>query len=288
MLNEQPLVPPRSVVSAVGSFEMPSAAAAPAEMLESAPAPEKLNARPKYPARERDTTLRTELVDFKSTSPVAGHTAKPASAAEERTIDVSFDLAFVSDYRRAGVSRSDGNAAVQGAVDLEFGDGWSAGVSSSTTDSKHANFEIAFYGAKEFDFGDTELTIGALAIVDVDRQRLDFGVAQASIAHPIGPFDVTLAVNYAWEQSHLDDQDNLYVAVRGKSLIGRAFGAPLTLGVSAGRMEGRMAMADVRLDWSASLTADVDGTDIALSYVNNDLDGERGEAAWIVSIARTF
>jgi uncharacterized protein (TIGR02001 family) len=290
MLNEQPLVPPRAPISAVGPFEIPSSAATPAMMLESAPAPEDLHANrgpsPKFAARDRDAAIITELVDFKSTSPVAGHTAKPS--AEERAIDVSFDLAVVSDYRRAGVSRSDGNPAIQGAVDLEFGDGWSAGVSSSVTDSKHANFEIAFYGAKEITFGDTDLTIGAVAIVDVDRQRLDFGIAQASIAHPIGPFDVTLAVNYAWEQSHLDDQDNLYVVARGKSRIGRAFGAPLTLGVSAGRMEGRMAMADVRLDWSVSLTADIDGTDIALSYIDNDLDGARGDAGFVISIARTF
>jgi uncharacterized protein (TIGR02001 family) len=291
MLNEQPLVPPRAAISALGPFEMPSSAVASAEMLESELAPEdphtNRTASPKYAERARDAATMAELVDFKSTSPVAGHAAKPSDAAGQRTIDISFDLAVVSDYRRAGVTRS-GGPAVQGAIDLEFANGWSAGVFASTTDSKHQNFEIAFYGAKEFAFGDTELTIGATAIVDVDRQRLDFGIAQTSISHPIGPFDVTLGVNYVWEQSHLDDEDNLYLVARAKSPIGAAFGAPLTLGVSTGRMEGRLASADVRMDWSVSLTADVDGTDIALSYVDNDLDDERGDAGFVISITRTF
>lgn len=288
MLSEQPLVPPGSPVSAVGPFELPSSAATPTEMLESAPAAEDANQgyKTKHVSGAHEATRRTDLIDFKSSAPVAGHTAK-SSRAEESALDVSFDLAVVSDYRRAGVTRSNG-PAIQGAFDLEFANGWSAGVFASSTDSKHQNFEVALYGAKEFEFGDTELTVGATAIVDVDLQRLDFGIAQASVSHPIGPFDVTLGVNYVWEQSHLDDQDNLYLVARAKSLIGTAFGAPLTLGVSTGRMEGRLAGADVRMDWSVSLTADVNGTDIALSYVDNDLDDDRGDAGFVISIAHTF
>lgn len=238
---------------------------------------------------KRDTQTRASVaVASKGKSVRRASSDESASAtSNESALDISFDISVASAYRRAGVSRSD-DPTVQGVLDLEFADGWSGGVFTSTADSKHANFEVTFFGAKEFEFGDTELTIGATAIVDVDRQRLDFGIAQASVSHPIGPFDVTLAVNYAWEQSHLDDEDNVYVVARGKSLIGSAFGIPLTLGVSAGRMEGRLAIADVRLDWSTSLTADIDGMDIALSYVDNDLDGERGKAAWIVSITRTF
>lgn len=200
----------------------------------------------------------------------------------------SFDLAVVSDYRRGGMSRSGGHPAVQASIDVEFPGGWSVGIWGSTTDAKHSNFEIALYGAKEFEFGDTELTIGATAIIDVDRDRIDFGIAQASISHPVGPFDLTLAVNYAWEQSHLDDQDNLYVSLRGRTPIGRLLGIPLTLGASLGRTEGRFADDGVRLDWSTSLTADVEGTDIGFSYVDNDLAGERGDAAFVVSIAHTF
>jgi uncharacterized protein (TIGR02001 family) len=230
-------------------------------------------------------TSYADILIFKSApASAAAKTANPAS----HRLDVSLDVAVVSDYRRAGVSRSGGGAAVQDTIHLNFPHGWNAGVFTSTTDRQHSNFDVALFGAKKFQFGDTDLVLGATAAMNVDRGGVDFGIAQASLAHPVGPFDFTLSVSYAWRQPSLDDEDNLYVSVRGKSRIGRLLGVPVTLGISVGRTEGHFAAEGPRLDWSTSLTADLRGTDFGISYVDNDLSGDRGNPALIVSVAHTF
>jgi hypothetical protein len=62
----------------------------------------------------------------------------------------------------------------------------------------------------------------------------------------------------------------------------------LTAGASIGRSEGPLAIEEVKIDWSLSLTADVQGTDIGLSYVDTDLEDEHGDATCVLSIVRTF
>jgi len=294
MLNEHAFVPPsEGVVPNV--YDQPRTIASVAEtaVTDYAEAPVKTEAPASVAAFGFDSAERS---GWKAATPTK-QTVPPIVATndEDKTpphagdsIDVELDLALLSDYRRAGVSRSGENPVAQAALDVDFPHGWSVGAFVSTTDSKHSNVEVAFYGSKTWEVGDTEFHVGATAIMDVDENAYDFGIAQASVVHPIGPIDVTFAVNYAWEQAHLDDEDNLYFTLRGKSRIGRLFGAPLTIGASVGRMQGHMTDNEARVDWSASATFDIAGTDLGFSYIDNDLDDRRGDPALVVSIAHTF
>ena len=72
------------------------------------------------------------------------------------------------------------------------------------------------------------------------------------------------------------------------SPLGRLWGAPLSLGGSIGYEEGPFAIQGEKLDFSLSLTAEIEEIAFAVSYVDNKLQGAEGHAAWIFSISRTF
>ncbi len=200
---------------------------------------------------------------------------------------LSFNVGVVSDYRRAGVTKSDHAPALQGGADIRTRSGWNAGVRSSTI-AERGGSEVALYGAKVFEVGETELTLGATALIFPGEHEDDFGSVQASASRAIGPIDVTVAVNYAWEQSNLEHEDNLYVGLRARTPIGRLFDVPVTLGASVGRAEGHFAIAESKVDWSLSLTGRVGGFDIGVSYVDTDLDDRRGSPTAVLSITHTF
>src|SRR5262249_16852978 len=114
------------------------------------------------------------------------------------------------------------------------------------------------------------------------------GLLTASVSTPIGPFDTTLAMRYAWPQGDLDNNDDFYVSLNAKTPIGTAWGVPMTFGAGVGFERGEFAVEEKKLDWSASLTANVGGVDVGLSYVDTDLRDKTGSPGVILSIVRTF
>jgi uncharacterized protein (TIGR02001 family) len=217
-------------------------------------------------------------------APSADAQVAPASGCE-----FSSNLALVSDYRGRGVTYSGGAAAIQGGIDLAGASGWSGGLWASSVDPDwEADLEVDIYAAKSFDIGSAELSLGATAYVFPGVEDWDFGEAQASVAFAAGPMDATLALNYAWEQDNLGDEDNLYVALNGATPIGRLGGIPITAGASIGYEEGPFAIEESKTDWSLSVTAEVSSFEFSVSYVDTDLGAEPGEAGVVFSIARTF
>jgi uncharacterized protein (TIGR02001 family) len=200
---------------------------------------------------------------------------------------VTFNLALVSDYRRAGVTKSAGRPAVQGGFDIGLPSHWSAGARASTI-AEHGNVEVVLFGAKSFELGDAELSIGGSILTYPHAPRSDYAFLQASVSRAIGPIDATLAISYAPPQGNLDDRDNFYIVTRARTPIGSVFGLPLTLGASIGRMRGRFAMARTRSDWSLGLSTRIYGVDVGLTYVDNDLHTSRGDPAAVLSLAHTF
>jgi uncharacterized protein (TIGR02001 family) len=176
-------------------------------------------------------------------------------------VEFSANAALVSDYRARGITNSDGELAVQGGVDLAHDSGWSTGVwASSVKDLGGADAEVDLYVSRTFALGETELSIGATAFLYPGADEdADYGEALVTISRVIGPVDADLSVNYAWEQSNLADEDNLYVTVTGAAPLGRWRDVPFSLGFSAGYEEGAFAVEETKADWSLSLSADVRG-----------------------------
>lgn len=204
---------------------------------------------------------------------------------------VSGELVLASDYRQGGVTRSDGDPAIQGRFTVTYDSAWSVGAFASSMNGRQgSNAQVSLFGAKTFEFGDTGVSIGATYVMFFGGDADPFAIAQASVTHPIGPAAVTLAVAYAPPQEALDDEYGLAVNLRARSPLGRLNGMPITAAVSIGRAEGEFAMgADAKLDWSAGVTAEITGgVEFGLAYVDNDLDGERGEGGFVFSIAHRF
>jgi uncharacterized protein (TIGR02001 family) len=214
----------------------------------------------------------------------------PPAPAPQSHVHVSGELALVSDYRRNGVTQSDGDPAIQGRFDIRHDSGWSAGAfATSMHGRKGSNAQLALFGAKRFDLGEAQLSLGASAIFFFGGDADPFAVVNASVSRPIGPVDATLAVNYAPPQEAINDQHGLNVNLRARSPLGRVNGAALTAAASVGWSEGEFAMgAETKLDWSLGVSTEIDGLNLGLAYVDNDLDDDRGEAGLVFSIAHEF
>lgn len=219
------------------------------------------------------------------------HDAKALEAApvadEQAWPHVAFNLAVVSDYRRAGVSKSKNRPALQGGVDVTLPAHWNTGARFSTI-AEHGNSEVVLYGAKSIEVGETELSFGVSTLLYPRAPQADYAFVQASASRAIGPVDATFAVNYAPSQGNLNHRDNLYLVGRARTPIGSFFGLPVTLAASLGRMRGRFAMAHVRSDWSLGLASRIHNCDVGITYVDNDLSGARGDPAIVLSLAHSF
>ena len=214
--------------------------------------------------------------------------AKPAQPAPH--VRVTSELTIVSDYRRNGVTQSDNNPALQGRIEVRHDSGFSAGAFATSMHGRRgSNAQVSLFGSRRFEFGETDVNLGAAAIIFIGGDADPFGVAQASVVHPIGPVDATLSVGYAPPQEAIHNDDGLNVNLRARTPLGRLNGVPLTGGASIGYSEGEFAMgAETKLDWSVGVTAEIEGTEFGLAYVDNDLDDRRGEAGIVFSITRRF
>jgi uncharacterized protein (TIGR02001 family) len=214
--------------------------------------------------------------------------AKPARPPSQ--FNASAELSIVSDYRRGGVSQSDGAPALQGRIDLRHDSGWSAGAFATSMHGRRgSNAQVTLFGSRRFEFGETDVNLGATGIFFFGGDADPFAIAQASVSHPVGPVDATLSVNYAPPQEAIHDEHGLGVGLRARTPLGRLNGAPLTGAASVGWSEGEFAMgAETKLDWSAGVTTEIEGTEFGLAYIDNDLDDHRGEAGLVFSITRRF
>jgi uncharacterized protein (TIGR02001 family) len=219
--------------------------------------------------------------------PAADSMGPPETSAHAYAF--SGDIVLVSDYRIAGVSSTGRSAALQGEVDIDMPSGWSAGVwASNIKEYAGSHFEVDLYASRSFTLGATEYALGATAIVLPGGDNISVGLATASASRPIGPVDATLALRYAWPQSILDGDHDLYVSLNGKSPIGRLNGVPLTLGAGMGYEEGAFAVASTKIDWTLSIAANIGGVDFGLAYVDTNVDDPAAAAGCIFSITRSF
>lgn len=216
--------------------------------------------------------------------------ADGARPPEPAQFHVSGEIVVVSDYRRGGATQSEGDPALQGRIDFRHESGWSVGAFASSIHARRgSNAQISLFGAQRFDLGETDLNLGASAVIFIGGDADPILIAQASVVRPVGPVEATFAVNYAPPQASLHGEDGLGLNLRVRSPLGRLNGAPITGAASVGWSQGEFAMgAGTKLDWSLGVSARVDRVEFGLAYVDNDLADDRGDAALVFSIAHRF
>ena len=164
----------------------------------------------------------------------------------ESGLELSGNVAMVSDYRFRGVSFSDGDIALQGGIDLAHSSGFYVGTWGSTISGggPAGELELDVYGGWSGNVTEgVAIDVGLLYYIYPTERELanvlgvdtDYFEPYASISTTLGPVGASLGVAYAWDQSALGDDDNLYIYTDLESAIP---GTPLTVSAHLGWTDG--------------------------------------------------
>ncbi len=214
----------------------------------------------------------------------AGLLATPALADETdppSDIEVSGNVAVVSDYRFRGVSLSAGDPAIQGGIDVSHASGFYVGTWGSSIEGGDAfgEMELDIYAGWSGDVAEgVSFDVGLLYYMYptdggpvIDDFNVNYWEPYASVTTAIGPAEASFGVAYAWDQDSLGG-DNLYLYTDlGTSLPG----TPISLSAHLGYTDGVLAppllagdLDDSGLDWSLGASATVlGGLEIGVQYV---------------------
>ena len=201
--------------------------------------------------------------------------------AGESGIELSGNVALVSDYRFRGVSFSDGDIALQGGIDLGHSSGIYIGTWGSTISGGTAfgELELDLYAGWSGDVADgVTFDIGLLYYVYPTERELadalgvdtDYFEPYASVSFGLGPASATLGVAYAWDQSALGDSDNFYIYTDLEYGIPDT---PLTLSAHLGYTDGVFAtdLGGDSLDWGVGASwAITDSLSLGVNYVDTE------------------
>ncbi|WP_447761348.1 TorF family putative porin [Sphingopyxis panaciterrae] len=208
------------------------------------------------------------------------------TAVDTDTLDASFTLSAVSDYRYRGLSLSNKKPALQ----AEFSVSHDSGVYTR------------FWGSTIADNGgadiETQVTVGyyaELGAFNADAQAAyyiypgaagdNYGEVALRLGRSVGPAELGATVSYAPRQRHIGDTDNLYTGLDASVPL---FGELLTLSGNFGVEDG--AFGDRKLDWSVGVSGQADRFLLGLAYVDTSRTfGDRlGEPSVVASISATF
>ena len=237
-----------------------------------------------------------------SATPALAQTATPApdakdapaaapTASEPPLFKVTGGATLISDYRFRGLTQTNGNAAVQGTINVNSKYGFYIGTWASTIDGSGKTPLLAGYGDAEVDlYAGYTKTFGNGVTVDggllyyyypsgAKGQNTDFFEPYASVAYTIGPVTTKVGGNYAWGgQPGLDfttsSDDNIYVY--GEASVGIPK-LPVTLKGHVGYTSGSLGLANLvatdknYLDWSLNLEVAAGPVKVGGTYVDTDV-----------------
>ena len=213
----------------------------------------------------------------------------PASA--QQAIDISGGASVVSDYRFRGISRSDGDPAVQASLHGEHASGLNAGLWASTLggDSPYGDAEINFYAGWGREIGSGTRLSGGLIYYLFQGERDDALVedhpeAWLRVSHLLGPVEAGVGIAYAIDAAGGDD--NLHLHTDLSSAIP---GTPLTIKGRVGWSDGALAPGGSYWDWSLGAEAALGRATLGLRYVDTDVEGGgHVDAGLVASLGVSF
>lgn len=216
--------------------------------------------------------------------------ATPAFAQDGSGFSVSGGATLVSDYRFRGISLSDEDVALQGTLNLNHDSGFYAGAWASSLDDTplYGEVELDLYAGwtKEVASG-TSVDVGLLYYVYPDGTGdSDYFEPYAKVSHTIGPVKGTVGLAYAWDQSAIGNDDNIYVFA---DLAAGIPGTPVTLKAHAGHSDGSLSPTGNYWDWSVGAEAAVGPVTVGVAYVDTDLGDFRNvDAGLVASVGFAF
>lgn len=212
-----------------------------------------------------------KIASMLTASAIALGTATSATAAEGG-VSASANLGVVSDYKFRGISQTDGSPAVQGGVDLDFGNGLYAGTWASQVDFAYGDDETSI----EQDFyagyaGEISSTVSYdVGYIYYAYHGSDWDEDYQEVYGSVSISDLTLGLAYS------DD----YWAATGAFYYPYAeysFALPadmsldLHVGANVFDEEGFLFEADSYIDYSVSVGKEFGGLSLTASVVGTDI-----------------
>jgi uncharacterized protein (TIGR02001 family) len=204
--------------------------------------------------------------------------AVPAAAQEDTDTEVpaagglsiSGEVNLLSDFRFRGISRSDEDPALQGAVTVTVPGGFYAGARGTTLKDVQdlGNVQLDLYAGYNADLGrGTAADFGLMYFVFPDGEgKTDYFEPYASVSHQLGPVLGTVGAKYAPEQDAIGGEDLLYLFGEVEAAIPLT---PLTLTAQAGRQDAG-AFGEY-WTWSVGARAAMGPFNAGIRYVDTDL-----------------
>lgn len=218
-----------------------------------------------------------------------------ASAAQAEDLGQGFSVTggatLVSDYRFRGISFSDEDPAIQGTITFNHESGFYVGTwASSIEDSPtfgHTEVDLYAGWAKEFTPGTTvDVGVTYYTYPNGNAGPSDYFEPYAKVSHQLGPVKATVGAAYAFDQSAIANDDNLYLFTDAALAIP---GTPLTAKGHFGYSDGSLAPTGDYTDWSLGLDAAVGPVTVGVAYVDTDLgDFPLVDAGIVFSIGAAF
>jgi hypothetical protein len=200
------------------------------------------------------------------TVPAAAQEDTDTEVRGESGVTVSGEVNLLSDFRFRGISRSDEDPALQGALTVSTGSGFYLGGRGTTLKD-----------AGDLGLG-TSLNAGLMYFAFPDGEgKTDYFEPYASVSHQLGPVEGTLGAKYAWEQAALGGEDLLYLFGEVEAGIPAT---PVTLTAQAGRQDAG-AFGDY-WTWSLGARAAFGPVEAGIRYVDTDLPALPNQDAGLV------
>ncbi len=218
-------------------------------------------------------------------------------------VTVSGSVTLASDYRFRGVSLSGGDPAIQGGITLTHESGFYVGTWASSIDDGgsdvYGDMELDLFGGWSGDVAEgVGVDVGILLYAyptNAAGFKAQYWEPYATVSGQLGPVEAKLGVNYAWDQSSLGNDDNLYIHTELSTAIPQT---PLSLSAHLGYTNGVLAppllagaVDDTGFDWSIGASATVlGGLDLGVSYVGVEGPSIKGftDDAVVFTIGASF
>ncbi|RDC59252.1 hypothetical protein HME9302_00439 [Alteripontixanthobacter maritimus] len=253
------------------------------------------------------TLLSAALIATPAMAQEASDKNTPFSDAGAETsppgpVEVSGNVAVVSDYRFRGISFSGGDFALQGGIDVTHESGFYVGTWGSTIDANAGigELELDVYGGYSTSISEgVDIDVGLLYYLypaNDTATDTDYFEPYASIGTTLGPVGATFGVAYAWDgQNALGNSDNLYLYTDFEAGIPTT---PITLTAHLGYTDGVFSVDEDDTSWDYSVGASatvLGGLAVGVSYVGvedggvpNILKNDFTEDALVFSLGYEF
>ena len=192
-------------------------------------------------------------------------TKMPRLEVDESVFTVELNLAVVSDFRRGGISSSNGKPAFQPSIGVAHRSGLHASVwASNVADNGGANIELDLAFGYTRQFGKVTADVGLIEYIFPGVEGTNYLELQAGLSTEIGPATINANVAYSPSQANIGGIDNIYVGAGFEMPVGKT---PLTLFGSIGVENG--AFGDDKIDWQLGGSYTLAGFDFGLTYIDS-------------------